>query len=69
MFPRFTLTYASNGAKITNTDKGIFVTYTTPSGTKANASWDPFAKLFVGGVLPNWNYTNIGAWNPNATVS
>jgi hypothetical protein len=69
MFPRFLITFASNGAKVTNNDRGISVTYTLPTGSKSNASWDPFALLFVGGLLPNWNYTNVGTWNPNATVS
>jgi hypothetical protein len=69
MFPRFYLTYASTGGKITNSDKGISVVFTQPGNTKANASWDPFAKLFVGKVFANWNYTNVGPWNPTAVVS
>jgi hypothetical protein len=68
MFPRFLITYASNGVKVTNSDAGIYVTYTLPNLARANASWDPFALLFVGSVLPNWNYSNIGSWNPNATT-
>jgi hypothetical protein len=69
MFPRFLISYASNGAKVTNNDEGISVTYTLPNSTKANAGWDPFALLFVGKVQPNWNYTDVGPWNPNATVT
>ena len=68
MFPRFMITFASNGAQVTNNDKGISVVFTLPGGGKSNASWDAGAGLFVGRVLPNWNYTNIGPWNPAATV-
>lgn len=69
IFPRFFISYASNNQKITNSDQGISVKFTLPNGTLASAGWDPYAKLFVGGVLPNWNYTEIGPWSPNATVS
>ena len=69
MFPRFSITFASNGAQVTNNDKGISVVFTQPGGGKVNASWDAFAGLFVGKVLPNWNYTNVGSWNPTAVVS
>jgi hypothetical protein len=69
MFPRFSITYASTGAQVTNNDKGISVVFTEPGGGTANAGWDSGAKLFVGDVLPNWNYTNVGPWNPSATVT
>ncbi len=70
IFPRFLISYASNGVQVTNSDKGISVNFTLPSGALAKAGWDPFAKLFVGGVFPNWNYSNIVTnWRPNATIS
>ncbi len=69
MFPRYFVTYASNGVQVTNSDKGISVMFTLPNGSQASAGWDPYAKEFVGGVLPNWNFTDIGPWNPNATIS
>ncbi len=68
IFPRFFITYASSGVQVTNSDKGISVNFTLPGGGMGTAGWDPFAKQFVGGVLPNWNYTNIGPWNPNASI-
>jgi hypothetical protein len=69
LFPRFYITYASNGAKITNLTPGATVTYTTPDGTVVAATWDRFVGLFVGKVQPNWNYTAIGPWNPSMNVS
>jgi hypothetical protein len=68
MFPRFYISFESNGAQMTNTDPGAYVTYTLPGGTKANASWDSGAHLFVGKLQPNWNYTFVGPWNPTATI-
>jgi hypothetical protein len=70
IFPRFLISYASNGVQVTNSDRGISVNFTLPSGALAKAGWDPFARLFVGGVFPNWNYSNIVTnWSPNATIS
>lgn len=69
MFPRFYINFASNGAPVTNTDPGALVTYTLPNGAKANASWDSGARLFVGKLQPNWNYTYVGPWNPSAVIS
>jgi hypothetical protein len=68
MFPRFYISYASNGGVLTNNTKGIYVTYTLPDGKMTNASWDPYAKLYVGSLQPNWNYTNVGTWSPTATI-
>lgn len=68
MFPRFAITFASDGAPVTNLDPGVYVTYTLPDGTKTNASWDGFAHMFVGKVQPGWNYTSVGPWNPSAVV-
>lgn len=67
-FPRFLVTYASTGAEVTNSDSGIYVKFTLPNGSVADAPWDPEHELFVGAVLPNWNYPNVGEWNPNVTV-
>jgi len=68
MFPRFYIYYASNGAPLTNTIQGAHVTYTLPDGSKANATWDSGVHLFVGKLQPNWNYTSVGPWSPNATI-
>jgi len=81
MLPRFYVTYASNGAPITNVTKGIYVTYALPDGTKANATWHPPSTaapdqggaggdtgFYIGKVLPNWNYTAVGPWVPTVVV-
>ncbi len=81
MLPRFYVTYASNGAPITNLTKGIYVTYTLPDGTKANATWHPPSTtapdqggaggntgFYIGKFMPNWNYTAVGPWDPTVTV-
>jgi len=81
MFPRFYVTYASNGAPITNASKGIYVTYTLPDGSKLNATWHgPTAAapiqggsggstgFYIGKFQPNWNYTAVGPWIPTVTV-
>jgi hypothetical protein len=69
MFPRFYLNYASNGQALTNATQGIKVTFTLPDKTVATAAWDAGAKLFVGKLYPNWNYTFVGPWSPTATIS
>ena len=69
MFPRFTLTYASNGVKITNTDTGIYVTYTTPSGTKANASLGSICQTFRRWSSAELELHEYWSMEPNATVS
>lgn len=66
--PRFYVSYASNGVSLTNNTKGIYITFTLPDGTRANASWDAFAGLFDASVLPNWNYTSVGSWSPTVTA-
>lgn len=68
MFPRFYITFASNGAPMTNLDPGAYVTYTLPDGSHANATWDRFVKLFVGKLQPDWNFTYVGPWNPTAVI-
>ncbi len=82
MFPRFYITYASNGQAITNATKGIYVTYNYPDGTKLNASWHrPTAAapdqggsggstgFYIGKFQPNWNYTAVGTWVPTVTAA
>lgn len=69
MFSHISVTYSSTGAPMTNTVKGALVQVTTPSGQIATASWDPYAKAFEIGVLPNWNYTSVGPWNPKINAS
>ena len=77
LLPRFYVTYASNNAPLTKNVTGAYVTYTLPSGTKANASWhNPTAEapdqggsggstgFYIGKVQPTWNYTSIGPWSP-----
>jgi hypothetical protein len=81
MFPRFYITYASNGAPINNNITGIHVTYTFPDGTKVNASWHkPTVEapvqggsggttgFYIGKFQPNWNYTAVGPWIPTVTA-
>jgi len=81
LLPRFYITYASVGAPITNLTKGIYVTYTLPDGTKANATWHPPTTaapvqggsggetgFYIGKFLPNWNYTAVGPWVPTVVV-
>ncbi len=82
MLPRFYITYASNGAPITNVTKGISVTYSLPDGTIANAIWHPPSGTapdqggsggdtgyYFGELFPNWNYAAVGTWDPTVTVS
>jgi hypothetical protein len=65
LIPRFYVSYASNGAPVTNaTLSGL--TVTTPSKTNATASWDSAAGLFDFSILPNWNYTDVGNYAPSA---
>jgi hypothetical protein len=81
MFPRFYITYASNGVPINNNITGIHVTYTFPDGTKVNASWHkPTVEapvqggsggttgFYIGKFQPNWNYTAVGPWIPTVTA-
>ena len=75
IFPRFYVTYASNGAPFTNNTKGAFVTYSLPNGTVINATWhkpntvsQSTVGFFIGKYQPNWNDTHVGPWNPNATA-
>lgn len=69
MFPRFSITYASNGQLLTNNTAGIGVSFTLPTGAVSTAGWDSGAHLFVGKVFPNWNYTSVGTWDPKANVT
>ncbi len=69
LIPRFHLTYASNGAPVTNSDAGITVTFTAPGNVIMPANWDSGASVFDNAVTPNWNYTAVGPWTPNANAS
>lgn len=69
LIPRFHLTYASNGAPITNSDTGITVNFTAPGNVVMPANWDSGAGVFDNAVTPNWNYTAVGAWTPTANAS
>jgi len=69
MFPHIFVTYASNGAPMTNAVNGASVSVLIPTGKVIAASWDPYAKAFEIGVLPNWNYTFIGPWSPAMNAS
>ncbi|MGH9920803.1 MAG: hypothetical protein ACRD6W_18285, partial [Nitrososphaerales archaeon] len=69
MFPRFYVSYASNGVHLTNDTPGISVNVTLPDKSVASAPWDSGAKLFVGKLQPSWNYTYVGPWSPTATIS
>ena len=69
MFPHIYVTYASNGALMTNTAEGASVEVLTPNDQVTSASWDPYAGAFEIGVLPNWNYTFVGPWSPAINAS
>jgi len=69
MFPHIFVTYASNGSPMTNTVQGASVNVLTPNGQVTVAGWDPYAKAFEIGVLPNWNYTFVGPWSPAINAS
>lgn len=76
MFPRFYVTYASNGGPVTNNDKSVVVTYTLPDSTVSNATWhapntrsQSTTGFFIGRFLPSWNYTSVGQWVPTVNVS
>jgi hypothetical protein len=68
LFPHTYITYASNGAPWTNAAKGFSVEILSPTGW-TTATWDPYSKAFEIGVLPNWNYTSVGPWNPVINAS
>lgn len=75
IFPRFYITYASDGAPINKSATNI-VMFTIPDGSKVNASYHaatkeaPFAYgFYIGKFYPNWNYTTLGPWSPTATIS
>jgi len=69
MFPHIFIAYSSNGALMTNTAKGASVNVLSPTGRVTAAYWDPYAKAFEIGILPNWNYTSVGPWNPAINAS
>jgi hypothetical protein len=69
MFPHIFITYASNGAPFTDAAPGASVAVLAPSGQVQAATWDPFAKAYEVGVLPNWNYTFVGPWSPVINAS
>ena len=69
MFPHIYITYSSNGAPMTIAAKGASVSILTPTGHVTTAGWDPYAKAFEIGVLPNWNYTYVGPWIPAINAS
>jgi hypothetical protein len=69
MFPHTYVTYASNGAAMTNNTPGASVTVLTPDGQVTNATWDPYSIAYEIGVLPNWNYTFVGPWSPEINAS
>ena len=76
MFPRFYITFASNGGPVTNVDKGVVVTYTLPDNSKSNATWHAANTIsqsttgfYIGRFLPAWNYTSLGPWVPIVKIS
>lgn len=69
LIPRFYVSYASNGQRLTNDTPGISINFTTPAKTLAPAPWDSYAKLFDAAILPNWNYTYVGNYSPQVLVS
>lgn len=75
IFPRFYITYASNGAPLNKSASNV-VTFTLPDNTKVNASYHSPTKeapfpygFYIGKFQPNWNYTAVGPWSPTATIS
>ncbi len=75
IFPRFYITYASNGAPLNKSTTNV-VTYTLPDSSKINASYHGATKeapfpygFYIGKFQPNWNYTAVGPWSPSAVIS
>jgi hypothetical protein len=72
IFPRFFVYYLSDGSSVTNLQLAN-VSYTLPGGALANATWHkPGVEgvgFFIGKILPNWNYTYVGPYYPNATAT
>jgi hypothetical protein len=75
IFPRFYVTYASNGAPLPKSSSA-FVTFSLPDKTLVNASYHkptaeaPFPYgFYIGKFYPNWNYSQVGPWSPTATIS
>ena len=72
IFPRFFVYYLSNGASVTNLQLSN-VSYALPGGAMANATWHkPGVEgvgFFIGKILPDWNYTFVGPYYPNATAT
>ena len=75
IFPRFYVTYASNGAPLNKTNPNV-VTFTLPDTSKVNASFHAATKeapfpygFYIGKFYPNWNYTTVGPWSPTAFIS
>jgi hypothetical protein len=69
LIPRFYISYASTGGKITNSDTGISVSFSAPGNIVVKAGWDASASVFDAAVQPNWNYTYVGTWSPTVNVS
>ena len=75
IFPRFYITYASDGAPLNKSASNV-VTFTTPDGSKVNASYHRATKeapfpygFYIGKFYPSWNYSTLGPWSPTATIS
>jgi len=75
IFPRYFITYASDGAPLNKSATNV-VTFTIPDGSKVNASYHaatteaPFPYgFYIGKFYPNWNYSTLGAWSPLATIT
>lgn len=74
IFPRFYITYASNGAPLNKSATNV-VTFTLPDSSKINASYHAATKeapfpygFYIGKFQPNWNYSAVGPWSPTATI-
>jgi hypothetical protein len=69
MFPHTFVTYASNGAPWTNTEKGASIKYLAPTGQWTTGIWDSFGHAWKINLKPNWNYTYVGPWIPKINAS
>jgi hypothetical protein len=65
--PKFVVTYASNGALMTDASPKAGVTFTNPDHTIGVAQYTNGA--WAGTVDPNWNFTYVGNWSPSANAT
>lgn len=75
IFPRFYITYASNGAPL-NKSSNVVVSFTLPDNTAVLAAYHrptteapvPYG-FYIGKFQPSWNFTAVGPWSLTAHIS